>query len=140
VLLLLFRRSFAATTFMEFGFQLLAIGTDNASSNDTLLSTVARKLNAKNIDFDEHHNHARCLAHIVNLAAKAAIQLLQRTNYRAESTPPPHSEDEEQENSSLSPGDDSDVGDLTAEELDEPIEPAADSVCMWRGVFSLACY
>ena len=33
-------------------------------------------MHKKALSFDAHHNHSRCLAHVINLAVKAAIQLI----------------------------------------------------------------
>lgn len=44
------------------------------------MKAVAHFMHSRGIVFDDYNHHARCLAHIVNLAAKAAIQLLNTGN------------------------------------------------------------
>jgi hypothetical protein len=46
---------------------------DNASSNDTALAAIGRKLEALGISFDAQERRLRCFGHILNLAAKAFL-------------------------------------------------------------------
>jgi hypothetical protein len=41
---------------------------------DTMLSIISYSLNNQNIIFDPQHQHVRCLAHIINLAVKKALE------------------------------------------------------------------
>jgi hypothetical protein len=52
----------------------LAITCDNASNMDSMLSNISYNLNDLNISFETHNQHVRCLAHIINLAAKNALE------------------------------------------------------------------
>ena len=54
----------------------MAIGCDNASNMNTMLDKISRSLNEKNITFNSKNQRVRCLAHIINLAAKQAIENL----------------------------------------------------------------
>lgn len=54
----------------------MAIGCDNASNMNTMLDKISRSLNEKNITFNPKNQRVRCLAHIINLAAKQAIENL----------------------------------------------------------------
>lgn len=52
------------------------MASDNASNNEVMLRIVAECLQNMNVSFDASQNHSRCLAHIINLAAKAAIETI----------------------------------------------------------------
>ncbi len=54
----------------------MAITTDSASNNNTLINSVESICKEQNIDFTKKHNHIRCLAHIINLAAQDALSIL----------------------------------------------------------------
>jgi hypothetical protein len=54
----------------------MAIMTDSATNNDTLMKTLQSTCRSKNIEFTVHNNHVRCLAHVINLAAQAALAKL----------------------------------------------------------------
>jgi hypothetical protein len=54
----------------------MAITTDNASNNDTLIKMVEETCKIKHIEFSAYHNHVRCLAHVINLAAQDALAKL----------------------------------------------------------------
>jgi hypothetical protein len=41
---------------------------------NTMLSTIASELYLKNITFEPDNQQVRCLAHVINLAAKKAIE------------------------------------------------------------------
>ena len=50
--------------------------TDNASNNDTLINKLEVTCQSRNIKFTANNNHVRCLAHVINLAAQAALSKL----------------------------------------------------------------
>jgi hypothetical protein len=50
--------------------------TDNATNNDTLMSSLETVCKSKNIEFTAYNNHMRCLAHVINLVAQAALSKL----------------------------------------------------------------
>jgi hypothetical protein len=54
----------------------MACTTDNATNNDTLMSILETVCKSKNIEFTAYDNHVRCLAHVINLAAQAALSKL----------------------------------------------------------------
>lgn len=54
----------------------MACTTDNASNNDTLINALQTTCQSRNIGFTAHNNHVRCLAHVINLAAQAALSKL----------------------------------------------------------------
>ena len=54
----------------------MVITTDNASNNDTLIKMVEETCKSKHIEFFTYHNHVRCLAHVINLAAQDALAKL----------------------------------------------------------------
>jgi hypothetical protein len=54
----------------------MAITTDNATNNDTLMRMLQNACQSKNIEFTAYNNHVRCLAHVINLAAQAALSKL----------------------------------------------------------------
>jgi len=47
--------------------------TDNASNNDTLMNKLQVTCQSRKIEFTANNNHVRCLAHVINLAAQAAL-------------------------------------------------------------------
>jgi len=53
----------------------MACTTDN-TNNDTLMSSLKTVCKSKNIEFTAYNNHMRCLAHVINLAAQAALSKL----------------------------------------------------------------
>ena len=55
--------------------KLLAITTDNASSNSTFIDELARLTERNEVPFSTT-NWIRCLAHVVNLAAQDALTCL----------------------------------------------------------------
>ncbi|GBC27451.2 zinc finger BED domain-containing protein RICESLEEPER 2-like [Rhizophagus irregularis DAOM 181602=DAOM 197198] len=56
--------------------KLLAIGCDNASNMDVMLNKISSSLRSKNISFNPNNQRVRCFAHIINLAAKKAVENL----------------------------------------------------------------
>jgi hypothetical protein len=54
----------------------MACTTDNASNNDTLISKLEATCQCRNIEFAANNHHVRCLAHVINLAAQAALSKL----------------------------------------------------------------
>ncbi|GBC12416.2 zinc finger BED domain-containing protein 1-like [Rhizophagus irregularis DAOM 181602=DAOM 197198] len=56
--------------------KLLAIGCDNASNMDVMLNKISSSLRSKNILFNPNNQRVRCFAHIINLAAKKAVENL----------------------------------------------------------------
>lgn len=54
----------------------MAIGCDNASNMDLMLQKISDALVDQNIFFDVTDQRVRCLAHIINLAAKEALKKL----------------------------------------------------------------
>lgn len=51
----------------------MACTTDNATNNDTFMNMLQIKCECEGIGFTVFHNHVRCLAHVINLAAQAAL-------------------------------------------------------------------
>ena len=58
----------------------MAIGCDNASNMNVMLNKLSILLLEKNINFDPSDQHVRCLAHIINLAAKKSLENLYEFN------------------------------------------------------------
>lgn len=58
----------------------MAIGCDNASNMNVMLNKLSILLFEKNINFDPSDQHVRCLAHIINLAAKKSLENLYEFN------------------------------------------------------------
>lgn len=58
---------------------MLAITSDNASNMDTMMDKISYFLSNHGIIFDSQNQHVRCLAHIIDLAAKKLIQGLNAT-------------------------------------------------------------
>ena len=54
----------------------MACTTNNASNNDTLINKLEATYQSRNIKFTANNNHVRCLAHVINLAAQAALSKL----------------------------------------------------------------
>ena len=54
----------------------MAITTDNATNNDTLMKILQNACQTQNIEFTAYDNHVRCLAHVINLAAQDALSKL----------------------------------------------------------------
>ena len=50
--------------------------TDNASNNDTLMNKLQVTCQSRKIKFTANNNYVRCLAHVINLAAQAALSKL----------------------------------------------------------------
>lgn len=46
-----------------------------------MLDKVSLNLKNKNIDFDPYNQRVRCLAHIINLAAKSALESLHASGF-----------------------------------------------------------
>jgi ribosomal protein S27E len=59
-------------TCQEFGVmdKLLAITTDNARNNDTLLEHLGETCRHEGVPFDRNSMHVRCIAHVINLAVQ----------------------------------------------------------------------
>ena len=51
----------------------MACTMDNASNNDTLINKLQVTCQNRKIEFIANNNHVRCLAHVINLAAQAAL-------------------------------------------------------------------
>ncbi len=51
----------------------MACTMDNASNNDTLMNKLQVTCQSRKIEFTANNNHVRCLAHVINLAAQAAL-------------------------------------------------------------------
>jgi len=66
----------------EFGItdKIGSITTDNAANMDTFFVSFANLLEGKGHIFDINNQRIRCLAHIVNLSAKDALQLFEKGN------------------------------------------------------------
>ena len=54
----------------------MAITTDNVTNNDVLMKMLQDTCQSRNIGFTAYNNHVRCLAHVINLAAQAALTKL----------------------------------------------------------------
>jgi len=54
----------------------MAVTTDNATNNDTMMKMMEETCKNKNIAFSSYNNHVRCLAHVINLAAQDALAKL----------------------------------------------------------------
>jgi len=57
--------------------KLLAITTDNASSNDVFLAQLESDCLPRGMTFSKNENHVRCVAHVINIAAQALLKELQ---------------------------------------------------------------
>lgn len=55
---------------------MLAITTDNASSNTTFITELAELTENNKVPF-EKENHIHCLAHVINLAVQDSLRTLQ---------------------------------------------------------------
>jgi hypothetical protein len=53
--------------------KLLAITTDNASSNNTFLECLGKECQRRNIPFNQESMRVRCIAHVINLAVQAFL-------------------------------------------------------------------
>lgn len=62
----------------------MAISCDNASNMDVMLERISESLNIQNINFDPNNQRVRCLAHVINLAAKKLISSICVTQYENE--------------------------------------------------------
>ncbi len=62
----------------------MAIACDNASNMDTMLCVISDNLKEKNITFDPYNQRVRCLAHVIDLAAKKALKDLNASGPEAE--------------------------------------------------------
>jgi len=51
----------------------MACTMDNASNNDTLMNKLQVTCQSRKIEFTANNNHVRCLAHVINLTAQAAL-------------------------------------------------------------------
>ena len=51
---------------------------------DTMLSKISSELYSQNITFEPENQRVRCLAHVINLAAKKAIENLHIMSYEDE--------------------------------------------------------
>lgn len=54
----------------------MACTTDNATNNDTFITMLQKTCENRSIAFTGYDNHVRCLAHVINLAAQAALSKL----------------------------------------------------------------
>lgn len=57
------------------------ITLDNASNNDTLLTSLERTFKSMNIPFSHIKNRIRCFPHIVNLACQAVLTSITNTEF-----------------------------------------------------------
>jgi len=48
---------------------------------NTMLDKVSLELKKKNIDFSLYNQRVRCLAHVINLAAKSALESLHASGF-----------------------------------------------------------
>ena len=62
----------------------MAISCDNASNMDVMLEKISQSLRVQNIDFDLDDQRVRCLAHVINLAAKKLISSICVARYENE--------------------------------------------------------
>ncbi|EJD06382.1 uncharacterized protein FOMMEDRAFT_50517, partial [Fomitiporia mediterranea MF3/22] len=65
--------------------KLVAVMSDNASNNDTMMETIKTHMTAKGILFSAEEAHLRCMPHTIHLAALKllnAIGALKSTNCR----------------------------------------------------------
>jgi hypothetical protein len=53
--------------------KLFCITTDGASNNDTMASSIQRRLGELGIIWDASTNHINCLNHVINLAVQAFL-------------------------------------------------------------------
>ena len=60
------------------------ISCDNASNMDVMLEKISQTLKTQNIDFDPEEQRVRCLAHVINLAAKKLISCICVAQYENE--------------------------------------------------------
>ncbi len=58
----------------------MSIGCDNAANMNVMLNKLSNLLLEKDINFDPDNQHVRCLAHIINLAAKKTLENLYEFN------------------------------------------------------------
>jgi len=54
----------------------MACTTDNATNNDTFMTTLQAICEVRNIEFSACGNHMRCLAHVINLATQTVLSKL----------------------------------------------------------------
>lgn len=54
--------------------KMLGVTTDNASNNDTMFVELDKKSRDNMVEFNSKEHRVRCLAHILNLSCKAALQ------------------------------------------------------------------
>ena len=54
----------------------MACTTDNATNNNTFMNMLETTCKDRNIEFKKRDSHVRCLAHVINLAAQAALSKL----------------------------------------------------------------
>ena len=59
--------------------QVLAITTDNATSNDAFIEMLADVCLQQGIDFEGKSQHVRCCAHVLNLSVQAGLAELKST-------------------------------------------------------------
>jgi stalled ribosome rescue protein Dom34 len=48
---------------------------------NTMLDKISLSLKNKNIDFDPYNQRVRCLAHVINLAAKSVLESLHMSGF-----------------------------------------------------------
>ena len=51
----------------------MACTMNNASNNDTLMNKLQVTCQSRKIEFTANNNHVRCLVHVINLVAQAAL-------------------------------------------------------------------
>ena len=57
-------------------FYILAVVTDNASNNTTMMKEMQNRWRIDGLDFDYKQNHVRCIAHVINIAIQSALTVL----------------------------------------------------------------
>lgn len=62
----------------------MAITSDNASNNDTMLQTLQEEWKDGGVTFDAKKQHQRCLAHIINLGVNATLKKLNMSDEELE--------------------------------------------------------
>lgn len=64
----------------------MAVTSDNASNNDTMLQTLQDEWIHDGVIFDAKKQHQRCFAHIINLGVNAAMSKLNMSDEELEET------------------------------------------------------
>lgn len=59
----------------------MAIACDNASNMNTMLEKLSESLADQGVFFDSYNQRVRCLAHVINLAARSALENLHASGF-----------------------------------------------------------